>query len=72
MKEYHVTGNQKVKGKFKLYVRFNDSNDWVLWEDFNDLEDCYSETFVIPNLHDSKIIEVAKDGSREEVFFYMD
>lgn len=72
MKEYHVIGNQRIKGNFKLYVRFNDSCGWTLWEDFNDLEDCYSETFVVPNLHDSKIIEVARDGSREEVFFYME
>ncbi len=73
MKEYHVTGNQRVKGKFELYVEFDDSRrGWTLWGNFNDLEDCYSEKFVIPNIHDSKIIEVASDGSREEVFFYMD
>lgn len=72
MKKYHVTGNQRVKGNFKLYVRLNDSHDWALWKVFNDLEDCYSEEFVIPNLHDSRIVEVTEDGSREEVFFYMD
>ncbi len=72
MKKYHVTGNQKVKGNFELYVEFDDSRGWTLWKDFNDLEDCYSERFVIPNLHDSKIVEVASDGSKEEVFFYMD
>ena len=72
MKEYHVTGNQRVKGNFKLYVRLNDSYDYTLWKVFNDLEDCYSEKFVIPNLHDSRIVEVTEDGSMEEVFFYMD
>lgn len=51
---------------------FNDSNDWTLWKAFNDLEDCYSERFVIQNLYNSKIVEVASDGSKEEVFFYMD
>lgn len=72
MKEYHVVGNQRVTGDFKLYVMFNNSNEWTLWKAFNDLEDCYSERFVIPNLYDSKIVEVASDGSTEEVFFYMD
>lgn len=72
VKEYHVTGNQRVKGNFRLYVKIDDFDCWLLWKTFNDLEDCYSEKFVIPNLHDSKIIEVASDGSREEVFFYMD
>lgn len=72
MKEYHVIGNQKVKGNFELYVEFDDSRGWILWGKFNDLEDCYSERFVVPNIHDSKIIEVASDGSKEEVFFYMD
>ena len=72
MKEYHVTGNQKVSGNFELYIRFNDSDSWTLWKKFNDLEDCYSERFVIPNLHDSKIIEVADNGSKEEILFYMD
>ena len=72
MKEYHVIGNQKVKGNFELYITFNDSDSWTLWKKFNDLEDCYSERFVIPNLHDSKIIEVADNGSKEEILFYMD
>lgn len=72
MKEYHVIGNQKVKGNFELYITFNDSGSWTLWKKFNDLEDCYSERFVIPNLHDSKIIEVADNGSKEEILFYMD
>lgn len=72
MKEYHVTGSQRVSGNFELYVEFDDSRGWALWKVFNDLEDCYSERFVVPNLHGSKIIEVASDGSREEVFFYMD
>ena len=72
MKEYHVIGNQRVTGNFKLYVMFNDSNDWTLCKAFNDLEDCYSERFVIPNLYDSKIVEVSSDGSTEEIFFYMD
>ena len=72
MKKYHVTGNQKVKGNFELYVEFDDSRDWTLWKDFNVLEDCYSVRFVVPNIHDSKIVEVASDGSKEEVFFYMD
>ncbi len=72
MKEYHVVGNQRVTGDFKLYVMFNNSNDWTLWKSFNDLEDCYSEKFVIPNLYDSKIVEVVCDGSTEEVLFYMD
>lgn len=43
MNEHHVIGNQKVTGNFKLYVMFNNSNDWTLWKSFNDLEDCYSE-----------------------------
>ena len=30
MKEYNVVGNQRVTGDFKLYVMFNDSNDWTL------------------------------------------
>ena len=72
MREYHVTGNQRVTGNFKLYVMFNNSNEWTLLKSFNDLEDCYSERFVIPNLYDSKIVEVASDGSTEEIFFYMD
>ena len=72
MKEYHVVGNQRVTGNFKLYVMFNNSNEWALRKSFNDLEDCYSERFVIPNLYDSKIVEVASDGSMEEIFFYMD
>ena len=72
MKEYHVTGNQRVKGNFELYVEFDDCSGWNLYGKFNDLEDCYSEQFVVPNLHDSKIIEIASDGSKEEVFFYMD
>ena len=32
MKEYHVVGSQRVTGDFKLYVMFNDSNDWALWK----------------------------------------
>jgi hypothetical protein len=72
MKEYHVIGNQRVNGNFRLYVKIDDFDCWLLWKKFNDLEDCYSEKFVIPNLHDSKIVEVAEDGSREEVLFYMD
>ena len=72
MKEYHVIGNQRIKGNFELYVEFDDFRGWNLWRRFNDLEDCYSEQFVVPNLHDSKIIEIASNGSREEVFFYMD
>ncbi len=72
MKEYHVIGNQKVKGNFELYIMFNDSNNWTLWKVFNDLEDYYSERFVIPNLHDSIILDVADDGAREEILFYMD
>lgn len=72
MKEYHVIGNQRVKGNFKLYVKLDDFSCWLLWKKFSDLEDCYSEQFVIPNLHDSKIVEVAEDGSKEEVLFYMD
>lgn len=72
MKEYHVTGNQRVKGNFELYVEFDDCSGWNLYGKFNDLEDCYSETFVIQNMHDSKIVEISDDGSREEVFFYMD
>ena len=72
MKEYHVVDNQRVTGNFNLYVMFNNSNDSTLWKSFNDLEDCYSEKFVIPNLYDSKIVEVSIDGSTEEVFFYMD
>lgn len=63
MKEYHVIGNQRVTGNFKLYVMFNDSNDWTLWKAYNNLEDCYSEPFVIPNLYDSKIVEAASDDS---------
>lgn len=72
MKKYHVTGNQRVNGNFELYVMLGDSCAWTLWKVFNDLEDCYSERFVVPNLRNSRIIEVASDGSREEVFFYMD
>ena len=64
-----MIGNQRVIGNFKLYVMFNNSNDWTLWKAFNDLEDCYSERFVIPNLYDSKIVEVASDGSTEEISF---
>ena len=72
MKEYHVTGNQRVKGNFELYVELDECSGCNLYGKFNDLEDCYSEQFVVPNLHDSKIIEIASDGSKEEVFFYMD
>ena len=72
MKEYHVIGNQTVTCNFKLHVMFNNSNDWTLWKAFNDLEDCYSERLVIPNLYDSKIVEVSSDCSTEEIFFYMD
>ena len=72
MKEYHVTGNQRVKGNFELYVELDECSGWNLYGKFNDLEDCYSETFVIPNMHDSKIVEISDDGSKEEVFFYMD
>ena len=71
MKEYHVIGNQSVTGNFKLYAMFNNSNDWTLWKTFNDLEDCYSERFVIPNLYDSKIVEVASAGSTEEIVIYI-
>ena len=71
MKEYHVTGNQRVTGNFKLYAMFNNSNEWTLLKSFNDLEDCYSERFVILNLSDSKIVEVASDCSTEDIFFYM-
>lgn len=72
MKEYHVTGNQRVKGNFQLYVTCEDSRGWFLWKHFDDLEECYSETFTVPHINDSKIIEVHKDGSKEQVYFYMD
>ena len=32
MKEYHVTGNQRVNGNFELYVEFDDSRGWTLWK----------------------------------------
>ena len=70
MKEYHVICNQRITGNFKLYVMFNNSNDCTLWKSFNDLEDFYSERFVIPNLYHSKIVEVASDGSTENVFLH--
>lgn len=30
MKEYHVTGNQRISGNFELYVEFDDSRGWTL------------------------------------------
>lgn len=30
MKKYHVTGNQRVKGNFKLYVKTDDFDCWLL------------------------------------------
>ena len=39
MKEYHVTGNQRVIGNFELYVEFDDCSGWNLYGKFNDLEE---------------------------------
>ena len=71
MKEYHVLNNERIKGTFNLYCNCDDSRGWFLYGTFNDLEGCWSERFVIPNLCYSKITEVF-NGSEEEVHFYMD
>ena len=63
MKEYHVTGNQRIKGTFELHVCCDDSRGWFLWDKFDDLEDCYAEKFAVPNLHDSEVFELKEDGS---------
>ena len=72
MKEYHVTGNQRIKGTFERHVCCDDSRGWFLWDKFDDLEDCYAEKFAVPNLHDCKVFELKEDGSKELVYLYID